>query len=54
MKKYFEKYKISPSGEGGEIETFVLDCPLFKRGLVVKNKIIEGSKNSWRMEIDIL
>src|SRR3972149_5481817 len=29
------KYKINPAGEGGEFETFVLDCPLFKRRLKV-------------------
>ena len=35
-----EKYKINPSGEGGEIETTVLDCPLFKKRL----KILEAEK----------
>jgi len=34
-----EKYQINPSGEGGEIETTVLDCPLFNK----KIKIIESS-----------
>jgi asparagine synthase (glutamine-hydrolysing) len=28
-----KKYKIHVAGEGGEIETFVLDCPLFKKPL---------------------
>jgi ABC transporter with metal-binding/Fe-S-binding domain ATP-binding protein len=53
IRKYSEKYKISPTGEGGEIETFVIDCPLFKKGLKLKNRTIEGNKNSWRMEIDL-
>jgi len=35
-----EKYKINPSGEGGEIETTVLDCPLFSKRL----KIVESQK----------
>ena len=35
-----EKYKINPSGEGGEIETTVLDCPLFHKKL----KILEAEK----------
>ena len=35
LKDLKEKYKINPSGEGGEIETFVLDCPLFKKSIVV-------------------
>ena len=45
------KYKIHPAGEGGEFETFVLNCPLFKKPLKVKNKKITGEKNSWKMEI---
>jgi diphthine-ammonia ligase len=36
-----EKYKINPSGEGGELETFVLDGPLFKR----KIEILRASLN---------
>ena len=51
--KYFERYQISPSGEGGEIETFVLNCPLFREELIVKNRVIDGGKNSWRMEIEL-
>ena len=35
LKKLNEKYGINMVGEGGEMETFVLDCPLFKRKLVV-------------------
>lgn len=48
-----EKYKINPAGEGGEFESFVLNCPLFSRGLRLKNKKISGSGNSWRAEIEI-
>ncbi|MCW8965712.1 MAG: diphthine--ammonia ligase [Candidatus Pacearchaeota archaeon] len=48
-----DKFKIHPAGEGGEFETFVIDCPLFKRGLKIKDKKISGEKNSWRMEIEI-
>ncbi len=29
LKEYQTKYEINPAGEGGEIETFVTDCPLF-------------------------
>jgi diphthine-ammonia ligase len=35
-----EKFRISPSGEGGEIETTVLDAPFFKKRV----KIAEGSR----------
>jgi len=30
LRKLHEKYKINVAGEGGEFETYVLDCPLFK------------------------
>jgi len=48
-----KKYKIHPAGEGGEFETFVLDCPLFSKPLKIKNQKISGEKNSWRMEIEL-
>ena len=49
----YDKYKINPAGEGGEIETFVLNCPLFTRRLKIIDKKIVGKRNSWRMEIEI-
>ncbi|MDD4094235.1 MAG: diphthine--ammonia ligase [Methanothrix sp.] len=30
-----KKYKINPSGEGGELETFVLDSPIFKKRIEI-------------------
>jgi len=48
-----KKYGINPAGEGGEFESFVLDCPMFKKPLKLKNKRIAGNKNSWRMEIEL-
>ncbi len=30
-----ERYKINPSGEGGELETFVLDGPLFQKRIEI-------------------
>ena len=49
-----EKYKISPAGEGGEFETFVLDCPLFKKELKIKSfKDFSTGENSWRREIEV-
>ena len=54
IKPLAEKYKISPSGEGGEIETFVLNAPgLFKKPLKIKSKKAIGEKNSWSLEVDI-
>lgn len=52
--KLNEKYKISMIGEGGEYETFVLDCPLFKKPLNIKSfKDFKEGENSWRREIEI-
>ena len=48
-----KKYKIHPAGEGGEFETFVLDCPLFKKPLKITDSKISGEKNSWSMEIEV-
>lgn len=39
-------YGISPSGEGGEIETTVLDAPFFKRKIAVLDYEIEAKGNS--------
>jgi len=35
------KYDISPSGEGGEIETTVLDAPLFRQRIEVTDSALE-------------
>ncbi len=53
IKELNKEYKIHPAGEGGEFETFVLDCPLFKKPLEIKNKKISGEENSWKMEIEL-
>jgi ABC transporter with metal-binding/Fe-S-binding domain ATP-binding protein len=49
----YEKYDVNPAGEGGEFETFVLDCPLFSRGLNILSSEVTGSKHSWKMEIKL-
>ncbi|MBU1136032.1 MAG: diphthine--ammonia ligase [Nanoarchaeota archaeon] len=46
-------YKINPAGEGGEFESFVINCPLFKKKLKIKSYKDFGEKNSWRREIDV-
>ena len=49
-----KKYKIHPAGEGGEFETFVLDCPLFKKSLIVKSfEDFKEGENSFRREVEI-
>jgi uncharacterized protein (TIGR00290 family) len=51
--KIHEKYKIHVAGEGGEFESFVLECPLFKRPLKVLGADFTGENNTWRMEIEV-
>ena len=41
-----EEYSLSPSGEGGEIETTVLDAPLFKKKIEVLDFELEEQGNS--------
>jgi len=48
-----KKYKIHIAGEGGEFESFVLNCPLFTKELRVKKKIISGEAHSWKAEIEV-
>jgi diphthine-ammonia ligase len=46
-----QKYEISPSGEGGEIETTVLDAPFFKKRIELLDFTIEGHGNSGIFQI---
>ena len=41
-----EEYVLSPSGEGGEIETTVLDAPLFNKKLEILDSEVEAKGNS--------
>ena len=36
-----KKYKINPAGEGGELETFVTNAPMFKKKIKIKKSEIE-------------
>jgi asparagine synthase (glutamine-hydrolysing) len=51
--KIREKNGINVAGEGGEFESFVVNCPLFQKRLKVVNGKKVGSGNSWRMEVKI-
>ena len=54
FKKLRDKYGISLIGEGGEFESFVLDCPLFSKKLEVKGfKDEKEGGNSFRRELII-
>jgi len=39
------QYGISPSGEGGEIETTVLNAPMFKQRIEILDSILEAKNN---------
>jgi ABC transporter with metal-binding/Fe-S-binding domain ATP-binding protein len=41
-----KQYSISPSGEGGEIETTVLDAPLFKKKIKILDSSVDARGNS--------
>lgn len=44
--KMHEKYGVNICGEGGEYETFTLDCPLFKKRIVMYVQILQNIYNS--------
>ena len=45
------KYGINPAGEGGEIESFVRDAPLFKRSIRILESTKHYSNFAGRLEI---
>jgi diphthine-ammonia ligase len=46
-----KEFGLSPSGEGGEIETTVLDAPLFKKKIEVMDSEVEAKGNSGVLKI---
>jgi len=51
VSKLADKYEINPAGEGGEFESLVLNCPLFKKKLKVIGFKTSGSGNAFRSEV---
>ena len=49
--KLQEQYGISPSGEGGEIETTVLDAPMFKQKIEIVEYATEAKGNCGNFNI---
>jgi len=47
-----QKYGLSPSGEGGEIETTVLDAPMFKSKIEITEFSIEAQGNCGLFKIE--
>jgi len=46
LKKLMEKYDLNPAGEGGEIETTVLDAPFFNKRIEILDYDISYENNS--------
>jgi asparagine synthase (glutamine-hydrolysing) len=42
-----KKYKLNPAGEGGEFESLVINCPLFKNELKISIKEVKGKDYSF-------
>lgn len=47
-----KKYKINPSGEGGELETLVTDCPLFTKRIRIDKTSTEYADHSGTLHIE--
>ena len=54
LKKIKQKNRINLHGEGGEYETFVLDCPLFRKRLVLKEFSVQKEHNAAILLIQVL
>lgn len=53
VKQMRGKYGIHVAGEGGEFETFVVNCPMFSRELKIKKKrIVREGDYSYLLEVE--
>ncbi|MCS7132638.1 MAG: diphthine--ammonia ligase [Aigarchaeota archaeon] len=51
LKELFEKYGVSPAGEGGEMETLVIDAPIFRKRIRVLDYEVHWSGFSGFIDI---
>ena len=51
LMKVREKHGISIMGEGGEYESMTLDCPIFKKRLVVKDAEKKMTRSSGTYDV---
>ena len=51
LQEFNKKYKINEAGEGGEIETTVLDAPFFKNKIIIKDATTAFENYSGNYEI---
>tara|TARA_B100000965_G_scaffold406375_1_gene444957 strand:+ start:438 stop:1112 length:675 start_codon:yes stop_codon:yes gene_type:complete len=49
--KFKTSHRINPAGEGGEIESFVVNAPLFNNSIIIDSSITHYSNFSGRIEI---
>ncbi len=51
LKRLNDEFGVSPLGEGGELETLVVDCPLYNKRIAVKEAVREwdGSRGELRI-----
>ena len=53
--KLNEKYGLNICGEGGEYESFVIDCPIYKKKIkIIDYQIEQDTENSAKIEINEL
>jgi len=54
LRKLYIKFGVHPSGEGGEYESLVLDCPIFKKKIMIENykKIWDRKTDSGQLKIE--
>jgi ABC transporter with metal-binding/Fe-S-binding domain ATP-binding protein len=46
-----QQYQLNPAGEGGEIETLVIDCPLFSQRISIQESKIEYENHAGNYHI---
>ncbi|KIH43807.1 hypothetical protein ANCDUO_26181, partial [Ancylostoma duodenale] len=51
LDRLHSQYGVHPCGEGGEYETFVLDCPLFHKRILVEDSEVGVSPPTQFYEI---
>ncbi|MFH1786185.1 MAG: diphthine--ammonia ligase [archaeon] len=51
LKGLYKKHGINPAGEGGEFETLVVDGPIFRRPIQIKESVKHWEKDSGWLEI---
>ena len=55
IKTLEKKWGINVAGEGGEYESFVVNCPLFKKGLkIVGEKDSSDGENNFRRDLKVV